>query len=93
MQLRHICEVCGVEEVLTPDAAYEAGWDYPLNVGTFRVVSPRACPHCSIKHTAWWAIIVDGYTSDMVSPKQRATVARILGEPNSVAVPSTDDIE
>lgn len=27
--LRHICEVCGTEEALTPDAVFEAGWDHP----------------------------------------------------------------
>ena len=28
MKLRHICEVCGREEVLTPEEAYSAGWDW-----------------------------------------------------------------
>ena len=29
MKLRHICEVCGKEEILTPEEAFEKGWDYP----------------------------------------------------------------
>lgn len=29
MKLKHICEVCGSEGILTPEEAYRAGWDYP----------------------------------------------------------------
>jgi hypothetical protein len=86
MQVRHICEVCGVEEILTPEAAYQAGWDYPPTIGTFGVIGPRTCVNCSINQTAWWAITVDGYTTDMLTSEQRAIVARILGEPDSVVV-------
>lgn len=28
MKLKHICEVCGRAEILTPEEAYRAGWDY-----------------------------------------------------------------
>lgn len=35
-QLRHVCEVFGVEELLTPDDAYEKGWDYPPRMGGLR---------------------------------------------------------
>lgn len=27
MLLRHICEVCGKEEILTPEQAYDQGWE------------------------------------------------------------------
>ncbi|TQK29782.1 hypothetical protein [Arthrobacter sp. SLBN-53] len=27
-QWRHICEVCGVEEILTPAEAFDLGWDF-----------------------------------------------------------------
>ncbi|GAA2396388.1 hypothetical protein [Mycolicibacterium llatzerense] len=87
MILRHICEVCGADENLTPDAAFEAGWDYPPRMGTFGVVSPRVCPGCVINQTAWWALVVEGYTADMLTPQQRETVARIWGEPDSIALP------
>jgi hypothetical protein len=86
-QLRHICEVCGLEQVPTPEAAFDAGWHHPPRMGMFGVISPRTCPNCLIKHTIWWALAMDHYTPDMLSPGQRATVDRILGEPSSIAVP------
>ncbi|MGB3353729.1 MAG: hypothetical protein WBB00_13270 [Mycobacterium sp.] len=43
-QWRHICEVCGVEEILTPGDAFDLGWDYPPRMGQFGVVGPRCCP-------------------------------------------------
>lgn len=86
MQLRHICEVCGIEEVLTPEAAYAAGWDYPPRMGAFGVVGPRLCAECSITDTVWWALVVDRYTTDMLDPAQQATLARITHEPDSIAV-------
>jgi hypothetical protein len=32
-------------------------------------------------------VTVDGFTEDMLSAAQRATVDRILGEPGTIAVP------
>jgi hypothetical protein len=90
VQVRLVCEVCGVEDLLTSEAAYEAGWDYPPRMGVFGVVGPRTCPDCPINQTVWWAIVVDGYTADMLTANQRATVARILAEPDSVVEPSRD---
>lgn len=85
MRLRHICEVCGVEKILTPEAAYDAGWDYPPKMGTFGVISPRTCGECAVNETAWWAIEMDGYTTDMLTPRQRVAIARIGAEPDSIA--------
>jgi hypothetical protein len=87
MELRHICEVCGLEQVLTPEAAFDAGWDHPPRMGAMGVISPRTCPDCPINRTVWWALAMDGYTPDMLSAAQRATVERILDEPGSIAVP------
>jgi hypothetical protein len=86
MELRHVCEVCGVEAILTPEAACKAGWDYPPKIGSYQVISQRTCPDCPTDRTVWWALAVDGYTPDMLSPAQRATVDRILGEPGSISV-------
>ena len=55
-RLRHICEVCGTDEILTPAKAYEADWDYPPKMGAFGVISPRVCPRCPINRTVWWAL-------------------------------------
>lgn len=87
MRLRHICEVCGTEEILTAEAAYHAGWDYPPRMGVFGVIGPRTCSNCAVNRTVWWAITVDGYTTDMLTPQQKAVIARILGEPASIAEP------
>jgi len=85
-QWRHICEVCGVEEILTPRQAFDLGWDYPPRMGQFGVIGPRCCPQCPNVKTVWWALAIDGYTEDMLTDIQRATVRRIAGEPDSVAV-------
>lgn len=85
-RLRHICEVCGRAEILTPVEAYEAGWDYPPKQGRFGVISPRTCPSCPNTATVWWAVAMDGLREDMLSDQQRAVVARILAEPGSIMV-------
>lgn len=85
-QWRHICEVCGVEEILTEGEAFNLGWDYPPRIGRFGVVGPRCCPWCPNVETVWWAIAIDGYTEDMLTEAQHATIRRIVGEPESVAV-------
>jgi hypothetical protein len=36
--------------------------------------------------TVWWALAIDGYTADMLTDAQRATVVRIAGEPESIAL-------
>ncbi|MGV0675657.1 hypothetical protein ABQE62_05625 [Mycolicibacterium fortuitum] len=85
-RLRHVCEVCGKTEILTPAEAYEAGWDYPPKMGQFGVISPRTCPSCPTASTVWAALALDGYTEDMLNAQQRETVARILAEPGSIKV-------
>ncbi|MEK5440100.1 MULTISPECIES: hypothetical protein [Paenibacillus] len=91
MRLRHICEVCGKEEVLTPDQGYEQGWDYPPKMGQFKIVSPRTCGSCGIDGTLWWAISVEGKEPADLNEKQLQTLNRILQEPESISV--TFDIE
>lgn len=86
MQLRHICEVCGRDEILDCEAAHAAGWDYPPRMGVFGVVSARTCPRCPIQQTLWWALSIDKYTLDMLTAPQLGTLARIQAEPVSIAV-------
>ncbi len=43
---KHICEVCGRTEVLTPEEAFRVEWDYPLRIGFYGILSPRTCPDC-----------------------------------------------
>ena len=37
-KLIHICEVCGKTEILTPEEAFNDGWDYPPRMGGFGIV-------------------------------------------------------
>jgi len=87
----HWCESRGREEVLGPRDAYEAGWDFPPNMGTWGVISPCTCPACTIEKTAWWAISIEKRGIDEMMPQQRKTVGRILEEvpPGTMGVQGT----
>ncbi len=88
MRLRHICEVCGRDEILDSDEAFDAGWDYPPRMGVFGVAGPRTCPDCPLAKTVWAAIALDGITPDQLSQRHRAALDRIAGEPESILVPA-----
>jgi hypothetical protein len=76
----HWCEVCGLELLLTPEIAYELGWDFPPKMGKFGVISPRTCGGCGIESTVWFAMAVKKMTADELSDKQYATALRIINE-------------
>ena len=48
-QWRHICEVCGVEEILTPGDAFNLGWDYPPRMGQLLVRGAALLRHRSLQ--------------------------------------------
>jgi len=77
---RYICEVCGKEEMLTPDEAFNEGWDYPPFIGEFGVVSPRTCPDCPMEKTAWAALVLEKKTYLELTDRQKAAVQRIMKE-------------
>ena len=83
-KLVHICEVCGRTEILTPEEAYNAGWDYPPMMGQFGIVSPRTCPNCNMMNTAWAAITLHKKTPEELNERQRQTIQRIIAEPYSI---------
>ena len=83
-KLAHICEVCGKTKIMTPEEAFEDGWDYPPKMGAFGVISPRTCGDCLAKDTAWWALVCDKKGITELSQKQRETIKRIQGEPESI---------
>lgn len=85
-RMLHICEVCGRTEVLTPQEAYDAGWDYPPFMGSFGIVSPRTCPDCMMMDTTWAAITLKGVKPDELSDRQKQTIMRIIREPESILV-------
>lgn len=76
MFLCHIREVCGKDEVLTPEQAHDQGWDYPPKMGQFKVVSSRTCGNGTI----WWAMGMEGKQVADFSEKQLETF-----EPESIA--------
>lgn len=82
--LRHICEVCGKEELLLPSEAFDGGWDYPPRMGFFGVVSARTCGDCPITETLWWALTMDKKAVGELSVEQFLTLKRIQSEPESI---------
>jgi len=81
--LRHICEICGKDEVLLPSEAFDSGWDYPPRMGHFGIISPRTCGDCPMDGTLWWALTSGARAQDLTEA-QRATVERINGEPETI---------
>ena len=81
---KHICEVCGRTEVLTPEEAFETGWDYPPRMGAFGIVSPRTCPDCSMMDTVWAALVLRQEDPDALTNGQKITLLRIVNEPDSI---------
>lgn len=86
MKLRHVCEVCGKEEILTPEEAFEKGWDYPPKMGMFGVLSPRTCGDCAMVDTIWWKLMYQNVNPDDLSEKDKLSLVRILSEPASILV-------
>lgn len=79
----HYCEVCGKKELLTPDEAYEQGWDYPPRMGIWGVLGPRTCGNCGIADTVYMKI-AGGKKMSELNEKEREVVGRIIREPYSV---------
>lgn len=86
MDLVHICEVCGKNEILNSEQAFKNGWDYPPRMGAFGVISPRTCGNCTVNDTLWWALMVDKIPSENLDDNKKATLDRILNEPESILV-------
>lgn len=85
-RLRHICEVCGRTEILTPQEAYDLGWDYPPMMGTFGIVSPRTCPNCPMTDTVWAALVLQKKAPEELNERQKQAIERIVSEPESILV-------
>ena len=88
-KLIHICEVCGKTEILTPEEAFNEGWDYPPRMGDFGIVGPRTCGDCPINLTVWWALVVEKKRVSELSQQHKETIKRIQGEPESI-IPEED---
>lgn len=84
MVLRHICENCGKEQILTSEEGYSQGWDYPPKMGKFKIISPRTCGECGIETTLWWEITCNKTPPEQLSERHQNTLKRILTEPESI---------
>lgn len=85
-KLLHICEVCGLSEILESEVAFEAGWDYPPGVGVFGIVTPRTCPDCTMEETVWWALAIAKTPTSEMTSKQLETLKRISEERESILI-------
>jgi len=83
-RFHHICEICGLDEILTPDEAFEAGWNYPPRMGHFGIISDRLCPKCHSLETIWWLLMMENRTADVLTERQRAAVDLMMAEPESL---------
>lgn len=87
----HYCEVCGKKELLTAEAAFEQGWDYPPKMGQFRnFLTARKCGNCSIADTLCFKLLSGQKTFSDLSADERETLERIKNEPESL-LPSEDE--
>lgn len=84
MLLKHICEVCEKSEIIDSDLAFDKGWEYPPIMSSFRILSPRTCPNCTIEKTVWWALAMEGKSLEDLSKRQIEVLTRINNEPLSI---------
>ena len=80
----HVCEVCGKREMLSPQEAFDAGWDYPPRMGRFGVLSPRTCGNCAMTDTLYWKLTTGEISGEDLTENQLETIHRIMGEPESL---------
>lgn len=84
----HYCEVCGKKEFITAKEAYNAGWDYPPDMGYFGLLGARTCGNCLLTDTLFWKIQTSGrlpiVLEGELSPEELVTWRRIKNEPESL---------
>ncbi|MST88846.1 ATP-binding protein [Sharpea azabuensis] len=83
----HYCEVCGTKLYCTAQEAFDAGWDYPPQIGTFGLLGPRTCGKCSITDTLWWKVQQQGLPIVIekdLTAEELKTWRRIKKEPESL---------
>lgn len=80
----HRCEVCGKQEILTPEEGYNAGWDFAPYMYPFKVISPRTCNECNIEKTVYWQIAVNHKSFSDLTDTEKETIERIYTEPESI---------
>ena len=81
----HECEVCKLRLLLTPEIAYQGGWDYPPRMGEWGIVSPRTCGNCGIEKTVYWKLAVEKVSINDLSEEDYQTALRMTQERNPYA--------
>lgn len=83
----HYCECCGKKSFITADQAFNEGWDYPPQIGSFGLLGPRTCGDCEITSTLYWKIHQQALPiviENSLSDKDLITWKRIKAEPYSL---------
>lgn len=83
----HYCEVCGKRVFCTDQDAFNAGWDYPPQLGTFGLLGPRTCGECDITGTLYWEVQQQALpivVESMLTEEKLKTWRRIKNEPESL---------
>ena len=85
-KMKYICEICGKTDIMTPEEAYQEGWDYPPYMGSYGIVSARTCPLCPMMETVWAALVLEKKSYAELTDQQKNTIKRIQGEPGHMIV-------
>lgn len=83
----HYCEVCGTKIFCTAQEAFDAGWDYPPQIGLFGLLGPRTCGKCNITDTLFWKVQQQELPivfEKSLTEKELKTWLRIKKEPESL---------
>ena len=83
----HYCEVCGAKVFCTAQDAFDAGWDYPPQLGRFGLLGPRTCGECDITNTLYWKVQQQAMPiviESTLTKEELKTWRRIKNEPESL---------
>ena len=83
----HYCEVCGTKVFCTAQEAYDAGWNYPPQIGHFKLLGPRNCGKCSITDTLFLKVQKQKFPiviEKTLTEEELKTWNRIKNEPESL---------
>ena len=83
----HYCEVCGTKVFCTAQEAFDAGWNYPPQIGYFKLLGPRNCGKCSIMDTLFLKVQKQKFPiviEKTLTEEELKTLNRIKNEPESL---------
>lgn len=92
----HYCEVCGKDEYITAQEAFDRGWDYPPHIGKFGLLGPRTCGTCLLEDTLYWRVNTEKKVpipvviERLLTPEEKVTWERIKAEPESLLCQETE---